>query len=214
MIKYYKSKVVSLMRLFYIPLILTIAIILIISGVSIYFNHKVLQSQYKEEGILIASQIGEELSRNIQSQEYAEYILENKIRVAALTILELQEMNDIDNETLYRMLEVLDVSELHYMDKDGEILFSTIEGYIGWTPSTTHPLYEFVRAQDTEIMEAIRPDDKYQRPIKYGAVKASDGSFVQVGINAEIVKLAKDQFSFQRVINGLTKIPKFLRLNT
>ncbi|MBP2028637.1 diguanylate cyclase (GGDEF)-like protein [Acetoanaerobium pronyense] len=210
MIKYYKSKVVSLMRLFYIPLILTIAIILIISGVSIYFNHKVLQSQYKEEGILIASQIGEELSRNIQSQEYAEYVLENKIRVAALTILELQEMNDIDNETLYRMLEVLDVSELHYMDKDGEILFSTIEGYIGWTPSATHPLYEFVRSDDTEIMEVIRPDDKYQRPIKYGAVKGNDGSFVQVGINAEIVALAKEQFSFQKTITSLTKNPQIL----
>ena len=210
MIKYYKSKVVSLMKIFYIPLILTLTIIIIISGISIFFNHRVLQSQYKEEGILIASQIGEELSRNIQSQEYAEYVLENKIRVAALTILELQEMNDIDNETLYRMLEVLDVSELHYMDKDGEILFSTIEGYIGWTPSATHPLYEFVRSDDTEIMEAIRPDDKYQRPIKYGAVKANDGSFVQVGINAEIVALAKEQFSFQKIITSLTKNPQIL----
>lgn len=203
--KHYNSKVVNLIKLVYIPMTINIVVIIGIVIFSIYFNSKILQKQYKEEGILLATQIGDQLARNINSQNYAESILENKIRIAASTILEIKKNNSISDEWLIKMLEILDVSEIHYLDKNGKIIFSTIEGYLGWTPNKGHPLYNFVRSNNIELMEEIRPDDKYKKLIKYGSIKGNDGSFVQVGIEAKIVEFTKSQFNYQTIIDDISK---------
>lgn len=201
--KFHKSKIASLMKIVYVPMLLSIVLILVMNLVSIGINRKNLISQYKDEGMLLAGQIATQLSRNIEAQEYAESILEDKIRVAALAVIAFEETSGIDNERLEDLLKVLDVSELHYMDPSGRILYSTIEGYLGWEPHLQHPLYDFIRSTEEELMEAIRPDDKYNQPIKYGAVKSETGAFVQVGIHAEIVDLAKNQFSYQTVMDQI-----------
>lgn len=209
MSKYKKSKIVNLFKIAYLPIIITIALVFFMSIISIHINSKNIINQYKEEGILLSNQIAFQLSKNIESQEEAERFLEGKIRTAAMTIHEIKEY-ELSNEWLEKMLDVFDVSELHYMDKDGEILFTTIEGYLGWKPHLEHPLYEFVNSTQKELMESIRPDDKYNIPTKYGALKADDGSFVQVGIDAQIVQDAKDQFSFQSVLDDVLKSPKVM----
>jgi len=202
--RYHKNKIVNLMRIVYIPMVIAIVIIIGISLLMLRINSRNLISQYKEEGVLLASQISSQLSSNIKSQEYVESILEDKIRVAASAVLELEQMNSISNDMLNNLLDILNVSELHYMNEKGEILFSTIEGYLGWIPHKDHPLYDFVRSPDMELMEAVRPDDKYKRLIKYGSIKSKDGSFVQVGIDAEILQHAKNQFSYQSVIDQIS----------
>ena len=209
MFKYKKSKVINLFKMVYLPMIVTIALVLFLSSFSIYLNNKNLLSQYKEEGILLSSQIASQLSKNIESQKYAESILEGKIRVAANTIYKTEKY-ELSNEWLAEMLEVLDVSELHYMDKNGEILFTTIEGYLGWKPHLEHPLYGFVNSIEIELMEALRPDDKYNRPMKYGAIKSNDGTIIQVGIDAHIVQQARNQFSYQSIMDDFLKSSKVI----
>lgn len=210
MIRRHKRKIVNLARVVYIPMIISITFILVMSIVSINLNSEKLLTQYREEGVTVANQVGGQLTKNIESQKYAEAILEEKIEIAGRTVLKMEQTSQISNKLLYELMNILDVSELHYMDKDGQILYSTIEGYLGWIPHEQHPLYAFVRTDVQQLMEEIRPDDKYNKLMKYGAIKSSKGSFVQVGLEAEIVEYAKAQFSYQSVIDEVASHSKVL----
>lgn len=100
------------------------------------------------------------------------------------------------------------MDELHWFNKEGEIIYSTIEGYLGWLPSQEHPLYEFMLSNDQELMEEIRADAEFGNLLKYGAVKNTDGTFVQIGIKADVIQELTEQFSYQSLVEDLAENEK------
>lgn len=198
-----KHNIVNKTKLIFIPLIVALISILSVSSATFYISKTSLLKQMNEDGINLVKQVANQLSDNHNSLETINEMLEDKIRVASNVLIKNQ--NNLSNEFLKDQLKKLKVDELHWMNKEGKILYSTVEGYIDWIPYKGHPLYDFVLSDNLELMEAIRPDAKFGNFMKYGSVKNIDGNFVQVGILANNIETLTKKFSYQNLIEGLMK---------
>ncbi len=97
----------------------------------------------------------------------------------------------------------MDVEQISWYNPNGEIIYSNIEEYIEWTASEGHPIYDFMRSNNNELIEDIRQDSESMAFLKYGYIKVEDDSFVQVGISADkVVDLTKD-FDYQRILEEM-----------
>lgn len=131
-------------------------------------------------------------------------MIEQDIRVAAKAVI--RDRDTLNNEFLELLADELSVSELHWFNPNGEIIYSTIEGYLGWVPGMDHPLYAFMHGSADELMEEIREDAEFGTFVKYGAVKSvDDNTFVQVGILADAVQALTEEFGYQNLVEELSK---------
>lgn len=195
--------VVNRIKLIFVPLIISLIAILGVSGATFYISKVSLLKQMRQDGINLTRQVTNQLSDNYKSLETINRMLEDKIRVASNMIIRNQ--NSLNNEYLKEQLSELGVDELHWMNKEGKIIYSTVEGYLDWRPNKGHPLYDFVLSNTVELMEHIRPDAKYGNFVKYGSVKSTDGSFVQVGILANNIQKLTEKFSYQTLVEELVR---------
>ncbi|WFD10560.1 EAL domain-containing protein [Tepidibacter hydrothermalis] len=130
-------------------------------------------------------------------------MLEQKIRTAGKTVIKNEEK--INDDFLIELMKDFHIDELNWMNENGEILYSSIEQYLGWTTFKGHPLYDFVRSKDQELIEDIRPDSEFGIPFKYGAIKNENGYFVQVGILAENIYKLTQRFDYQTLVEELAQ---------
>lgn len=195
--------VVNKTKLIFEPLIISLIAIFTISSTTFYISKTSLLKQMRQDGINLTIQVTNQLSDNYKSLETINRMLEDKIRVASNIVIRNQ--NSLNNEFLKKQLSELGVDELHWMNKEGKIIYSTVEGYIDWIPYKGHPLYDFVLGNSVELMEHIRPDAKYGNFIKYGSVKSEDGNFIQVGILANNIQKLTEKFSYQTLVEELVK---------
>lgn len=195
-----KYKRISLVqRISIIPIIAVFLAITLISYISAYNIKNSLIEEMHENGVFLSQQFSNRISERKAVLEALEEQLNDKIRVAAKMLLNEKNLN---NATLDKFAKELDVDELHWLDSKGEIVYSTVPGYIGWQTTVDHPLNIILQGQN-ELMEKVRPDVKYGKLMKYGAVRATAGHFVQVGISAERIGKINNRFSYQKLVESL-----------
>ncbi|HYE84523.1 MAG TPA: methyl-accepting chemotaxis protein [Clostridia bacterium] len=190
-------------KLIAIPLVLVFIAVLTIGAMSSYLIRTSLIDQMRASGYTMADQIVSKIQSNAGSLEMVNEMIEDKLRVAGNVVIRNQ--NNLNNELLISLLEELEVDELHWFNKEGEIIYSTIEGYLGWKPAEDHPLYTFMLSDQQELMEEIREDAEFGNFLKYGAIKNTDGTFVQIGINANVIQELTERFSYQKLVEELAK---------
>jgi len=188
-------------KILVIPVIAVIVGILIIAFVSSDIIKSSLLKEMQSNSFIIADTIAERLDDNIDAQETIKIMLNDQIKMVAYIVIKNKDR--ISNEYLLELAKDLEVTELHWLNKDGVITHSTVNGYLGWKVTPNHPL-SIILSGKSELMEDIRPDSKFGKLMKYGAVKSSDGSFVQVGLSAEAVRKFTDGFSFQNLMEDIT----------
>ncbi|PKM94343.1 MAG: hypothetical protein CVU84_09720 [Firmicutes bacterium HGW-Firmicutes-1] len=197
-----KDNIVNKYRLIIIPLIITMISILSVSIISYNVSKNMLLEQMKEDGVSLSKLATRQIAVNASSLEVINDMLEEKIRIAGNAVIENRQ--NLSNEYLQQLQEALSIDELHWMNEKGRIIYTTINEYMGWEPFNGHPLYDFILNDDKELMEEIRPDAEFGILLKYGSIKADDGSFVQVGILADHVNTLTERFSYQRIVEDLS----------
>ncbi|PKM49624.1 MAG: hypothetical protein CVV02_15425 [Firmicutes bacterium HGW-Firmicutes-7] len=198
-----KDIIVNKYKLIIIPLIIAVFSIFSVSIISYNVSKNLLLEQMKADGISLSKQASRQIVGNASSLEAVTEMLEDKIKIAGSTVIKNNQ--NLSNEYLIQLQDVLNIDELHWMDKNGKILYSTIDDYMGWEPYVGHPLYDFVRNDDKVLIEEIRPDAEFGVLLKYGSIKAENGSFVQVGILADNVKSLTERFSYQKIVEDLVE---------
>jgi diguanylate cyclase (GGDEF)-like protein/PAS domain S-box-containing protein len=176
--------------------------ILSVSIISYNVSKNMLLEQMKEDGVSLSKLATRQIAVNASSLEVINDMLEEKIRIAGNAVIENRQ--NLSNEYLQQLQEALSIDELHWMNEKGRIIYTTINEYMGWEPFNGHPLYDFILNDDKELMEEIRPDAEFGILLKYGSIKADDGSFVQVGILADHVNTLTERFSYQRIVEDLS----------
>ena len=187
-------------KLTIIPIILIIISVAAMSVLSSITTKNSLLSEMRKNGQFILEQFVQRLNDNSKSLETINQMIEHEIIETVNTINNLKEL---DNETITRIAKDLEIDELNYFNSEGVILYSNIPENIGWKPDENHPLYSFMHSNETELMEELREDAVSGAYKKYGAVKNSDGSIVQAGINADDVNSLTEQFNYQRLVEEL-----------
>jgi methyl-accepting chemotaxis protein len=199
-----KKKNTSIKRkLVVFPLIMIFFSITAIGCISSWFVRDSLLKQMKQDGLGLANNVVVQVKDNTLSLETGNKMLENKIRVAGNVVIENR--NYLSSDYLKNMLKKLGVSELYWFNPQGEVIYSTTDGYLGWIPKEGHPLYDFKLGNEKELMEDVRPDAEFGILVKYGALKSADGHFVQIGIKADEIEKLTKEFSYQNLVEGLAK---------
>jgi len=187
-------------RLTVIPIILIIVSVTVMCILSSISTKNSLLSEMRKNGNFMLEQFVQRINNNSISIETINSMIEDEIRKASYAVFSLDEVN---NETITKIAQNFGIGELNYFNPQGVILYSNEPQNLGWHPDENHPLYSFINSNETELIEEIRTDAVSGESMKYGAVKNSDGSFVQAGINAENVTKLVEQFDHQKLVEEL-----------
>lgn len=188
-------------RLLIIPIVVVILVISGIGIISSYNTRESLFSEMERNGQVMLEEFTNRLEDNLKSLEVINNSIEEEARAVARSSFRLG--NQLNSERLRELAEDMEVDQILYYGSDGIARYSNIPEYIGWEAEEGHPLYDFFNSGEDELMEEIRMDVESGDYYKYGNIRNPDGSFVQVGIEANHVNELTEQFSYQSLVEDL-----------
>lgn len=188
-------------RMIVVPLIVVLIGVSFMVGISSFFTRLSLLDEMKDNGVQASEQFIERLENNAKSLEVINNMLDDKIKTAAKTVALNKE--NLNNAFLKRLADASEIDEINYFNSKGEIIYSNIEEYVGFLLPAEHAGFAFKSSNETELMEAIRKDQRSDRFLKYGYVKADNGFFVQIGILADTIQELSDSFSYQTLLEDI-----------
>ncbi|MDO6355995.1 hypothetical protein Q3V94_13110 [Caloramator sp. CAR-1] len=178
-----KKKKINLTNIAIIPLIVVIISIFLTMFSTYLTGSKIIKNKTKEFGLNIAKEVAVAIENNETSLRKIDETFEDKIIMAGRAVL----LNDnkINNTLLKEYAYKLGIFELNLFNKEGKIVFSNIDEYVGFIAPENHPIRRFMKSSYSEwVEEDIRKDVSSDRYLRYGYVKNKDGSIIQVGILA------------------------------
>lgn len=187
-------------KLIVIPLILVMIAVAAIGTVSSVFIRNSLLNEMKSNGYILSDKFISRMQDNSQALETINQMLDDKIRTTAKTIIRNSKEGKLSSEFIKVIAEEADVTQISWYNDMGEIIYSNIDEYIGWTVTKDHPIYDFMINSNNEMIEDIRQDSETDSFLKYGYIKNNDGTFVQIGILADRVYELTENFSYQRLL--------------
>lgn len=197
------NNVVNRLKLIYIPLLIGFLAILIVSIISYYNSKNSLLTQMEQGGIALSKQIVLQIEENSISLELVNKMIEDRIRVVANATMVSEK--SLSNDLLKNIAKELDVGEVNYYSSLGEVIYSNIDSYVGWKSSEGHPVENFRLSGLDEFMENIRKDTESSNYNKYGYIRNTDGSFLQIGLRANDVETLTNRFNYQTLVEKLAK---------
>ena len=135
-----------------------------------------LLNEMEESGFFISERIINSLETNSKSLEIINNMLDDKIIATGKTVLRAGD--ELSNKMLKDLAKESDIEQISWYNPSGEIVYSNIDEYIGWTTDKDHVIYNFITGNDSELIEDIRVDTETGIYFKYGYLKAKDGTFV------------------------------------
>ncbi len=188
-------------RLVIIPLLIVSLTIIGIGTVTAYLGVTSLIDQMEISGMSMMTQVTQNINDNNRSLKHINKMVDDKLIVAGRMIANTQK--NISNDYLGDLAKNLEVDEIYYYDTKGEIIYSATDKYIGWKAPEGSPVYDFWTSDKVEFAETIRKDSESEDYYKYGYVRNADGTFVQIGINANKVQELRDKFNYQSIVEEL-----------
>jgi len=195
-----KKKKINLTNIAIIPLIVVIISIFLTMFSTYLTGSKIIKNKTKEFGLNIAKEVAVAIENNETSLRNIDRAFEDKLIMAGKAVL--LNGNKINNTLLKEYAYKLGVFELNLFNKEGKILYSNIDEYVGFIAPENHPIRRFMKSSYSEwVEEDIRKDVSSDRYLRYGYVKNKDGSIIQVGILANEIYEQRRIFSPQILLN-------------
>ena len=190
-------------KLIFIPLIIVFISILSITIISSILLRNSLLKQMRIQGREYVEQIAFEINKNQIALETIDELIKEKMRIAGKSLI--RNKDKLSRELLFQLTEEHNITELHWFDNKGNIIYSTENGYVGWKVTENHPLNAMLNGAK-EMIEDIREDAASPgRYLKFAAFSAPNGEFVQVGIIADKMNELTQLFSYQTLVDELAK---------
>lgn len=190
-------------KLLVLPLIVVILAVAGMAISSMLSTQKGFVAEMSKNGYKVLNEFSERVKDNQMALNNIQAMLEEKIVMTGKGII--RNSDKLSNAYLKGYAEDAGFQEINWYSKEGVILYSNIEDYVGWKPDTDHAAYRFMKGSDKTMIEAIRKDSESGKFVQYGYVKAPDGSFIQLGISADQVMALTESFSYQTLISKLGK---------
>jgi diguanylate cyclase (GGDEF)-like protein len=201
--KYKGANIINKKKIVYIPLVVGFFIILALSIMTFYFSRYMFYNQIKEDAIKYGTLLVQKIDGDLQHLESINMNVEEKLKLAGNTVI--NNKASISNEYLKEVSELFGVDELYWYNSSGEILFSSLSQYVGWKAEKKDSVYNFMISGNKIFMEDIRKSIKTGHYCKFGYLRSSDGSFVQVGYKADEIEKLTSKFSYQSLVENIAK---------
>lgn len=190
-------------RLIVIPLIVVFLVIVSIGFFSSYFLRASLLDELETSGTYLVKQIVKNTQDNYRALATINGIMDEKIQSSARIIVD--GYDSISNEFLKTMADHFDVEEISWYNPEGRIINSNLEDNIGWIADSGHIIQEFIQSGDRDMIEDIRKDNISGNYFKFGYLKAPNGDFVQIGINANRIQELTEAFDHQKFLEDISQ---------
>lgn len=190
-------------KLVLLPLLIVLIAISGIGSISSYLLRKSLLDQMHDHSMEYVNQVTKEIEVNSTSLAIVNKLIEDKIRETANIIIRRKDMS---NQFLVNLAEDKGVDEINYFDESGRIiLYSNHSENIGPVIPEFVTAHNFSKSNEKEMIEKARKSSVSEDYYKYGYVKNPNGTVVQVGILANVIQEMTDKFSYQTLVDELTK---------
>ena len=183
-----------------LPIALFIIGILVLGYISSSMTHKGLIKEVEKRGNEVLSQTVKSMESNIESLKVANEVIEKRLLITARIIANLEEPS---NAAIMAIAEETESEEINYINKEGLILYSSIESYVGWKAPSDHQIMTFINGSDKFSSEPVRKDVNSDEYRKYAYYKLDNGNIIQVGIKAEEVYKVEQIFGYQSLMERL-----------
>jgi len=190
-------------KLVVLPLIIIFLAISGIAFVSSYLLRESLLKQMRSQGMEYVDKIVSEIDVNANSFNIISNLIEGQLKRSSDIIIKNE--NNLSNEFLIETAKDLGINDIYWYNENSEIIYSTNLSYLGWKPGTSHPVYRFFSSNSKELIEDIRKDSESDNFFKYAYKKSNNGSFVQVGISANVINELTEKFSYQALVTNISK---------
>jgi len=198
-----KTKGISLrFKITILSLVSMLLSLSLITGISSYTIDKHMKKQVSKDLMLVMKEIAHGIEADDKALANLEKQFEGKLRFVAQI---LSETENVSNEYLARVAEKTGVAEINIVDENREIIYSNLDGNLGWIYPEGHPASPLFTGQKKEIMEKVRKSQTDENYYKYGAIALENGGIIQVGIRAEEIKKIEEDYDKQKIIEELSK---------
>ncbi len=194
-----KKQPVNLRRIIVYSMLFIIGLLII--GEFIAFRFFV--SRYEDSIHTNTIVITEVLATRLTEGQEAKHEIIHNIDSEMLTIgnIVLQNRTIIDNNYLHYLTEVSSVTDIYWYDTTGTILYDANNEYVGWQAKVGDPIHTFMLSGLDQYIEDIRKSTDEDQFYKFIYLRANDGYFVQVGIEADAIMNQIVAYDYQAQIN-------------
>ena len=183
-----------------IPIVLFTIGITILGSITSVMTHRILIKEVEKRGNEVLSQAMASMEGNIKSLKLTNEIIDKRLLTTAKIVADLQEPNSTE---IMKIASVTESDEINYINKEGVILYSSIDSYVNWKAPSDHPIVEFINGSDKFLSEPVRQDVDSGEYKKYAYYRLDNGDILQVGIKAEEVYKIENNFGYQSLMERL-----------
>lgn len=161
--------------------------------------------RFKEDAIDAARQYSYSLKKSVAASRIINELLEEKLITASKTVMLYH--GRFSQAEVKALAASLNVDQISVHNKNGVIMYSNIDSYVGWKVNEGHPVKVFIKSGKAESMDEIRADTVSGKYYKYAYYRLPSGEFVQIGISAEDVKKFLGRFEISKLLDELNEDP-------
>lgn len=188
-------------KLLYLPVILVIvSIIGIIVSVSFKTDSSMKRLMQDETEFLLANVV-ERFKDNNDSIDSMDRMVDNSI-IGSLEVLK-NTNNEMTNESINQIANHMQLYELNLYNSDGVITHSNLPENIGYVSDGDHSVKKLQNSSEELVVEEIRESTLADVNNKFGAIKNSDGTVFQVGVDASELIQMTSRFEHQKIIDDM-----------
>ena len=204
-----RTRPIDTKRMFLIPLGV-IFFTMIVFG---YITFSVTVMQFKRNMIDTGSTLAETLSHSIEDnliykEEFIDLLDTNLINIGQYII---NHRDSISNEFLLEFTETYTLTHIYWYNPDGMVLYDAKDEHVGWTPEIGDPIYNFLHSGLDVYAEPIRKGTENDIYYKFVYLRADDGYFIQLGIEADLIYEMLLHYEYQTILEHFVeKNPELL----
>jgi methyl-accepting chemotaxis protein len=193
------------LKVLVLPLVIMFLVISVITATALSVVRSGFITQMREDGMNLTKQIGSQIESNYAALDIMSEEFNSKIRNFGRLIA--GDMDRISDSYLIDMMVKADIDEINVMSKEGEVIYSTQSGNLGYVFDSSHPGSVMLSGQRQEFFEDIRKSKTSENYYKYGYVTIPEGGFVQVGILANKIQRFSETIDVQALMEKLSEEP-------
>ncbi|HHU92563.1 MAG TPA: methyl-accepting chemotaxis protein [Halanaerobiaceae bacterium] len=196
-------------RLLILPLLIVTFVVIGMTMLTNYNTKESLLAMMGQKGDLMLEVFTKRVSDNARAVADINFSFEQQISIVAKAVM-LVDDDKLDNGLLTQLVKQFSVDEINIYSPAGVILYSNVPRNVGNRVSLGHPLHSFFRSNETELMEDIRMSSHSDNFYKYGIYKKADGTAVQVGINADLIRTLTGKYDYQELVEEFAAIEEIV----
>lgn len=158
-----------------------------------FITNNIAEQYIAQQAISTINQVVEKLKANESETKELKKRLSEDYLTRCKAFRYIAEKNPevlTDTEELKNITDLLNVDELHVISRDGLIVNSSVDGYIGYDMASSPQSAEFLSLFDEdssgELVQSIQPNGAEGREFQYVGLVTSDGEhLLQIGMKPE-----------------------------